>query len=70
MIPSTMDHEDRANRFLDAMGCVRDMLAIASPGSLLEPGDLAQLLALLNDEARKVIVPFRRAINDDEDDSG
>ena len=70
MIRSAMDHEERASRFLDAMGCVRDLLGGAVPGFNVEAVALAQLLDVLNDEAKLVVTPFRMASNDDGDDPG
>jgi hypothetical protein len=60
-----MDHEDRANRFLSSLECVRDLLAGRAPDLGVEPEPLAQLLAMLTDEARLVVTPVRFACNDD-----
>lgn len=66
----TLDHETRANRYLDAIQCLRDMLGHASPGVEVNACELSQLLGVLNDEARAVIIPFKpeyRGCNDDDD---
>lgn len=73
MIRPAMDHEERASRFLDALGCVRDLLANGVRGLEIDACQLAQLLDLLNDEAKIVVVPFRRGPANDidgEDDPG
>ncbi len=72
MIRAGMDHEERASRFLDALSCVRDLLGGTVPGFNVEAVPLAQLLDVLNDEAKLVVTPFRMANNDDDDgdDSG
>lgn len=66
----TMDHEERASRFLDAMACVQGLLSHGVPGIEVPAVELAQLLGILNDEAKIVVVPFRRgpANDDDEED--
>lgn len=63
-----LDHESRANRFLDAMSAVRDMLGGAAPGFEIKATELAQLLSLLGDEARLVVIPSRLCANDEGDD--
>ena len=68
MIRPAMDHEARAGRFLDALACVRDLLAGGIAGFEVEAVGLAQLLDVLNDEAKLVVTPFRMASNDDEED--
>lgn len=72
MIRAAMDHEERASRFLDAFGCVRNLLANGVRGLEIDACQLAQLLDLLNDEAKIVVVPFRRGPDNDdgEDDPG
>lgn len=64
----TLDHETRANRFLGAFASVRDMLAYAAPGFSPDAAELANLLDMLNDEAKRVVTPFRASANDDGDD--
>lgn len=68
MIRPAMDHEERAGRFLDALACVRDLLGGTVPGFEVEAVGLAQLLDVLNDEAKLVVTPFRMAVNDDDED--
>jgi hypothetical protein len=68
MSRSKLDFEARANRFLDAMSAVQAMLAHAVPGFNVDGCDMAQLLGLLNDEARKVVIPSRGCANDDGDE--
>lgn len=63
-----MDHEDRANRFLGAMECLQSLLAFSALDATVEREQLAQILSLLNDEARKVVTPFRMGANDDDDE--
>lgn len=65
---STLDYESRANRFLDAMSAVQNILANANPLASVDPGDMAQLFSLLRDEARAVVIPSRLCANDDGDD--
>jgi len=63
-----LDHEARANRFLDAMSAVKDMLGGAAPGFEINATEVAQLLSLLRDEARLVVIPSRLCANDEFDD--
>lgn len=63
-----IDFETRANRYLGAMQCVRDMLGNTANGSLIDAEPLAYLLDLLNEEAVKVVVPHRMAANDEDED--
>jgi hypothetical protein len=63
-----LDHESRANRFLDAMSAVKDMLGGAAPNFEINATELAQLLSLLSDEARLVVIPSRLCANDQEED--
>lgn len=52
---SPLDREARAARYLDAMSGLEGLLARIHPGDTLSPEPLGQLLAILNDEARKVV---------------
>lgn len=63
-----LDFESRANRFLDAMACIKSMLAGSDPSATVPNGELAQLLDLLSDEARAVVIPSRLCANDDGDE--
>jgi hypothetical protein len=62
-----LDHESRAERFLDAFSAVHDILVLTVIGAEVDAGNLAQLLSILADEARAVVIPSQFASNDDAD---
>lgn len=67
---SAMDKEARAARFLDAMDMVNDLLSGRVPGLTIEALGMAQLMSMLNDEARKVVPSYEPGpfvANDDEE---
>ena len=64
-----LDHETRANRFLDAFRVTVDLLSHVAPGVEVSSCDLGQLMSLLQDEAVKVVTPWRSGANDDENDT-
>ena len=53
---SPLDREGRASRYLDAMDGLEGLLARIHPGDTLPAEPLGQLIAILNDEAKKVVM--------------
>lgn len=65
-----LDHEERANRFLDSMGAIQMLLGQQVPGAQIDAEKMAHLFWLLNDEAEIVVTPFRPGAANDEGDDG
>jgi hypothetical protein len=66
-----MDKESRAARFLDSMELLNDLLAGRAPGLTVDAVGMAQMLSILNDEAKKVVPSYEPGpfvANDYEDD--
>lgn len=59
-----LDDEARADRLLDALDVVQAMLVQLPACGEVKVEHLGQLLSLLADEARAVVVPFRLAATD------
>lgn len=51
-----LDREARADRYLDALAGLQGLLSRCPPGEPLEAEPLGQLIGILNDEARKVVL--------------
>lgn len=62
-----IDHETRAGRFLASMDLVTDLLGNTVPGAEFSAVAMSQLLALLSDEAKVVVTPFRAGGANDDD---
>ena len=55
-----LDSEEKANRYLGAMGAVRDMLGASHCGAQLDASNLCYLVSVLRDEAERLMLPPAR----------
>lgn len=69
MPSSELDNESRANRFMNAMDCVGDLLTNASMEMSPKPEYLGSLIDMLSTEAKAILLPrIDRWMNDNDCD--